>query len=236
VLRFVVTLLAVALPREGAAQATDTLRIYVARHGQTDWNVEGRLQGGIDTPLNTAGKQQALELAERLNGVALDAVYSSGLQRSRETAALAARGTPLTSVPGFNERRLGKYEGQKLAYSTTSGSARRGTTSDDPLTREYERRRVDPHDTLDGGESAEQFAARVSDAVKSVLAAQRTGTILIVGHSMTNQMILKAILGLTLEQGMGIQMSNEELYLIEIGGGAAPRLWKRVTAGNLDDL
>jgi hypothetical protein len=47
---------------------------------------------------------------------------------------------------------------------------------------------------------------------------------------------LKAILGLTLEQGMGIQMSNEELYLIEIGGGAAPRLWKRVTAGNLDDL
>ena len=53
---------------------------------------------------------------------------------------------------------------------------------------------------------------------------------------MTNQMILKALLDLTLAQASRIQMANDELYMIELGGGAAPKLWKSVTVANLNDL
>ena len=52
-------------------QSTGTLRIYLARHGETDWNAELRLQGATDTALNSTGRQQAAKLAERLKGSSL---------------------------------------------------------------------------------------------------------------------------------------------------------------------
>ena len=225
-----------ALPGRVQTQQADVLRIYVARHGQTDWNLEGRLQGGTDIPLNATGRQQAVQLGERLKNIRLDAVYSSALRRSRETAELVASSAPLTPLPRLNERRLGKFEGQKLARSTTGGGAAGAGPSDDPLTREYDRRLIVPNDSLDGGESLEQFADRVGQATKELLANHRSGAILIVGHGMTNQMVLKSLLDLTFEQANGIQMGNDELYLIEIGAGVGPRLWKLVTTANFRDL
>ena len=220
----------------GAQTQTEVLRIYVARHGQTDWNLEGRLQGGTDIPLNATGRQQATQLGERFKSIRLDAIYSSGLRRSRETAELIGSAAPLTPLPRLNERRLGKFEGQKLARSTTGGGAASAAApSDDPLTREYDRRLIVPNDSLDGGESLEQFAERVEGATRELLARHRSGAILVVGHGMTNQMVLKSLLDLTFEQANGIQMANDELYLIEIGAGAR-RLWKLVTAANLKDL
>src|SRR5262245_47401752 len=65
------------------------LNLYIARHGQTDWNAERKLQGQTDTQLNANGRAQAERLAERLRGVQLDQVYSSTLARSRETAEIA---------------------------------------------------------------------------------------------------------------------------------------------------
>lgn len=132
---FVALLLVLALPYVGPAQETGVLRIHLARHGQTDWNLEGRLQGGIDTSLNATGRQQAAELAERLKGMRLDAVYSSGRRRSRETAEIARGALPVTPLAGLTERRLGKFEGQKLARSTVGGAGVGPTT--DPLTLEY---------------------------------------------------------------------------------------------------
>ena len=97
------------------AQSTGTLRIYLARHGETDWNAELRLQGRNRYPLNSTGRQQAAKLAERLKGVRLDAVYSSTLSRSRETADNRSR-WGATEELGWIKRaeNHGKFEGKKV--------------------------------------------------------------------------------------------------------------------------
>lgn len=230
----VALLLGLALSSCAPVKDAGVLRIYVARHGQTDWNFEGRLQGTTDTALNDTGRQQATELAERLKGIPLDAVYSSALRRSRDTAEVARGVAPLFPLPGFNERQLGKFQGQKLAHSTASGASAGPT--DDPLTQEYERRSLDPDDALDGGESLNAFVDRVSQTVAEVRGRHSSGTILIVGHGITNRMILKTLLNLTLEQANAIQQANDELYMIEIDKAAAPRLWKLLTSKTLREL
>src|SRR6185369_6866034 len=87
--------------------------ILLARHGETDWNVERRVQGHSDTPLNDRGRQQACALAEELAGESIDAVYSSDLLRAHETARIVAeqRGLGVTSIRDLRERHFGTWEG-----------------------------------------------------------------------------------------------------------------------------
>src|SRR4051812_27964306 len=84
--------------------AEGTLRIYLARHGESAANAAKVLAGHTDVPLTEKGRQQARELAEILRGVQLDAVYSSTLSRSRETALIAAGGHPVVSLDSLQER------------------------------------------------------------------------------------------------------------------------------------
>jgi len=202
--------------------APSTLRIYLARHGQTDWNLEGRTQGGIDTALNDTGRRQAQDLTARLAGIPFDAIYSSTLQRSRETADLVRGQRQVTSLPGLGERRFGRFEGR--------------LTSDPQTGPELERRMWSPDDSLDGGESLNTFRDRVRTALDTIRKKHPRGSVLIVGHSYTNRMILSIVLGLSIEQMRSFEQSNDELYLIELESGNSPRLWKLVTAANLKDL
>lgn len=89
---------------------------------------------------------------------------------------------------------------------------------------------------MDGGESLNDFAARISRTMQEVRDKQSSGSILIVGHGVTNSMVLKALLGLTLEQASTIQQANDELYLVEVDRAAAPRLWKLITLKTLGEL
>ena len=108
--------------------------------------------------------------------------------------------------------------------------------SDSAMTAEYERRSHALGDSLDGGESLEQHLARVSRALAAIRRRHPSGTVLIVGHGLTNQLILKDLLGLSWEQADAITQANDELYMIEIGGAPAPRLWKWIGTENLKDL
>lgn len=231
-----VVALSLLLVHPTSAQRGGTLRIYLARHGQTDWNVEGRLQGNTDIRLNDTGRQQARELAKRLTGIQLDAVYSSALSRSRETAEVVHGSVPLTSLAGLNERKLGKFEGQKVAATTTVGDPTRASANDSALAQEYVKRTTDPDDALDGGESLNQFATRVSATVATIRKQRSSGAVLIVGHGITNRMILRALLGLTLDQANTISQANDELYLIELDRAAPPRVWKLITEKTLGEL
>jgi broad specificity phosphatase PhoE len=219
-----VPLLMMACGEAREDEAPGTLRIYLARHGQTEWNAERRLQGNTDTELNETGRRQAAELAARLEGVSLDSIYSSALRRSRATAEIVAGSAPVESLPELNEQALGKFEGVYLDGRDPEGEA------------EF-RRRIDlPDDTLDGGESENQHLARVRRALEQIRAAHPSGRILIVGHGGTNKMALRALLDLTVEEVQGIHQANDELYVIEFLPGVDPRVWKYIPRTALGEL
>jgi broad specificity phosphatase PhoE len=110
--------------------------LLLVRHGETDWNAEGRLQGHTDRPLNDYGRRQAGALADALAGDSIDAVYSSDLARARETAEiLAVRLGLLVSVDaGLREKNWGSWEGltseqrQTVEYAGESTHAHRERT------------------------------------------------------------------------------------------------------------
>jgi broad specificity phosphatase PhoE len=94
-------------------QVGDRRVLFLFRHGETDWNREGRLQGHTDTPLNATGLAQAEALAQRLLAHQLDAVVSSDLTRALTTARIIAEisGVPLLTDPGLREVSVGLAEG-----------------------------------------------------------------------------------------------------------------------------
>lgn len=102
-------------------------RFLLVRHGQTDWNIEERIQGHTDIPLNTTGLQQAEKIAERLRHESIAHIYSSHLSRARATAEAIARhhaNVPFTVKEELAEFMMGVLEGMRvsdahLQYGTT---------------------------------------------------------------------------------------------------------------------
>jgi 2,3-bisphosphoglycerate-dependent phosphoglycerate mutase len=95
----------------------ESTRILLVRHGETDWNAAGRIQGHSDTPLNAAGRLQAQRAAQRLAREPIRALYSSDLARAFETAAIigAPLGLTVVASPQLRERRYGEWEGLTAA-------------------------------------------------------------------------------------------------------------------------
>jgi len=88
--------------------------LYIARHGETDFNKAGRLQGRTDIPLNEVGRGQATKLAERLRGIRITRAGASTLSRAKETASICAKalGVPCEHEDeDFRERHYGVFEG-----------------------------------------------------------------------------------------------------------------------------
>jgi broad specificity phosphatase PhoE len=144
---------------------SEVTTILLARHGETDWNREGRWQGWADPPLNDTGRAQARELAEQLRATPFDAVYSSDLSRAHETAELVAapHGLPVRADPGLREIDVGSWSG---------------------LTRAELEERF-PDGNRPDGETREQHRARVLAAVERIVRANPARRILIVTHGGT---------------------------------------------------
>ena len=87
--------------------------LLLVRHGETDWNADGRLQGQTDRPLSKFGRRQAQRLADELAAEQLVAIYSSDLARARETAEIVGTrvGLPVTFDPDLREKDWGTWEG-----------------------------------------------------------------------------------------------------------------------------
>ena len=87
--------------------------LLLVRHGETDWNASGRLQGHTDRPLNDYGRRQARELADRLADDGIVAIYASDLSRAKETAEIVGvrLGLPVVIDADLRERNWGSWEG-----------------------------------------------------------------------------------------------------------------------------
>ncbi len=139
--------------------------ILLARHGETDWNRERRVQGHTDTPLNEAGRAQARDLAAALAAERFAAVYTSDLARAHETAAIvvSGRGVEPVVLAGLRERHFGTWEGlTETEVLARFPGAQRGHWGD--------------------GETAQEMTERVLRALRSIVAAHPGGRVLAVSH------------------------------------------------------
>ncbi|MEG1475231.1 MAG: histidine phosphatase family protein [Longicatena sp.] len=92
------------------------MSIYFVRHGQTDWNKEGKMQGRGNVPLNETGRMQALETKKKLEHITIDKIYSSPLDRAFETAEIINQnwGLAIQQEDRLIERSFGTYEGNTI--------------------------------------------------------------------------------------------------------------------------
>jgi len=148
-------------------------QLYLVRHGQTDWNLEGRYQGQTDLPLNAAGRAQAASLSQELAGIPFTAVYSSDLRRARETAEIlaAARGLAVQLDPRLREIGLGVWEGQLFTEIATRYPVEWAERLRDPLNARPA-----------GGECVAEVARRAAEAASDIARAHPAGPVLIVSH------------------------------------------------------
>lgn len=95
-----------------------TKKIYIVRHGQTDYNLNGVVQGsGIDAPINENGKNQAAAFYNANCHIKFDKVYYTGLQRTKQSIAqFLETGIPSEAIPDLNEISWGKYEGVPMTH------------------------------------------------------------------------------------------------------------------------
>lgn len=92
--------------------------LYLVRHGETEWNKKGIIQGKSDIPLNSNGIKQAGNLAEKLKNLKFDKIYSSDLQRAGKTAEIIAANRDITIITdrAIRERDFGRFEGGHFSF------------------------------------------------------------------------------------------------------------------------
>ena len=149
-------------------------KLILVRHGETDWNAEGRIQGMLDIPLNALGMQQAgLAAVELARTIDVARLVSSDLVRTRETT------TPINAATGFEprfdarirERHFGVWQGktyEEWRVQDAVGMARYSAG--------------DPDYGPEGGETASQFLKRCVDAVTDLVLSSDEKTLILVTH------------------------------------------------------
>jgi len=157
--------------------------ILLVRHGTTAFNETDHLQGLIDNPLSPKGQAEADRLAVRLQDAAIDAIFSSPLQRAVQTAAIVNRyhDLPVTLVPEFSEIDLGDWEGQQY------GAVR------EQFPEIHQRWISDPDFPIPGGESFSAVCTRTKPGLERIL-QDGCRHILIAGHASVNRAILANLL------------------------------------------
>lgn len=183
--------------------------IYLIRHAETTWNVEGRLQGALDAPLSERGQEHVRRLAEALRPVPLVAVYSSPLGRACATAEpiAVAHAVPLRTVADLREMAQGEWEG-RLISEVRDGDGR-------PI-----QARVDSpaESSRPGGETMEQLQARAVAALRLLVERHPGEAIAVVAHGGVNKTLLLSCLGAPLGHHARIAQGGACINIIELGG------------------
>ncbi|WP_295388882.1 histidine phosphatase family protein [uncultured Thiodictyon sp.] len=189
-------------PLPPSAHIKGTTKLCVTRHGETDWNITGILQGWTDVPLNDTGRQQARDLAETLADCGFTLVCTSPLRRSAETAEIiaAAWGLPPPTVSeGLKERHFGRFQGMPKSELLISHPG---------LHQEIVRR--NPACPFEEGESVGHFADRVLAALEEIAHTHAGTRVLIITHGWVMDVITRHLRHLPRTAVLDLKRKNGE--------------------------
>jgi broad specificity phosphatase PhoE len=178
--------------------------LYIVRHGQTDFNLQGIIQGsGVDMDLNETGKKQAAAFFEAYKDFPFDKVYTSTLKRTKQSVqGFIDKGLPTEALPGLNEISWGDKEGHKITQSEDEyyyyvlRQWQMGNTS---LAHNH-------------GESPEQVAERLTLAMDYIMAQPDEKNVLICMHGRAIRILLCLLLNYPLKSMDMFEHQNLCLY------------------------
>jgi probable phosphoglycerate mutase len=206
--------------REGSAPRPKSrpVRVYVARHGETTWNVAGRYQGRLESELSPLGTRQALALADAMEAAGVGRVLSSPLRRCTETARPAAEriGTAVET----DERLI------EIAHGTWEGRYRDELAANDPV--RYRAWREDPaHVQFENGENIAQVLARWRDFAGSFTPVAPA---LVVTHDAVVRVALVDATSRGLEDFWKARVENGAYAVFDVDGGRWTLVEERVNS------
>jgi probable phosphoglycerate mutase len=176
-------------------------RILAIRHGETDWNVDTRLQGHLDIPLNDVGLRQAQHLARSLvQRDAIDAIYASDLSRAHTTAnAIAqAMGKTVNTHAGLRERHFGAFQGRTFSEIET----------EQPDQAWHWRKRTPDWTPPDGGESLLVLRERIVNTVNELAVRHPGQQIVLVAHGGVLDVLYRAATHIDLQAPRTWSLTN----------------------------
>lgn len=185
------------------------LRLLITRHGETNYNIENRIQGCVDTELTSKGIEQAGMLADYFKETYIDYVISSNLTRTTQTAEIIARQRGISVIHDnrLNERDWGRFNGQHESDIDTGGIS---------LSR-YLFYKTDPNDdsnpnirgdSKSKGETIAEVLHRVGNFYDELVKRYEEATILLVGSQFSNAYLLNYILGVPPERVVDFVQEN----------------------------
>ena len=186
------------------------VRLILARHGETDWNIQQRYQGHSDTELNQTGIKQAKLVARELKKEHFDAIYTSDLTRAVQTAAIIAeiRKIPIYKVRGLRECSFGVWEGKTFEEMQ------------EKFPEEVARIKGDPVKQIrTGGESRDQLCQRVEKAIQQIIDQHSNQTVLIVAHGGALAVAMEYITGEGLIARSKYWLENAGYHIVECDNG-----------------
>lgn len=176
--------------------------LYIIRHGETEWNINERMQGVKDSPLTVRGLGQAEDLARRLSSVKIDKIYSSDLGRARKTAEKIAelQDTKIILRKELRERSFGNLEGKSiLDIKEENSSIYEMKTDDDFNFRAPE------------GESLKDIKPRLEKFLAEILEKDKQKKVVLVTHNGTKRVIVGSLLGWDNKKAGNYKFSNTAL-------------------------
>lgn len=194
----------------GNGRMRGKMKLYLVRHGETDWNIENKIQGQTDIALNDKGRQQAEEFAAKIadKNYQIERIYTSSKIRARETACIigSALGIEPRVLPGIEEICLGKWEGY------TWKQVRELFEKDYQVWHNNRRYQSPP-----SGESYQQLLDRLLPALDGIVKKDE-GNVLVVTHSAVIMTLLSYIYDTPFED-MARNYKTGNAGIVEIDAG-----------------
>lgn len=160
-------------------------------------------------------------MGEQLGQVNLDHVYPRALKRAIQTAEAIAGDAPITPDARLNERSRGIYEGRVAAEVNEEFRPRFRALDDD----------------MDGGESLRSIAERISEFTREMTERHMGETVMVVGHSGVNPLVIAELIGLPPERAIAeIRQGNDEVYKLTVSPEGAVTIWKLIPEDRLEEL